>query len=41
MSLMDGCLPASTVQELGQAIEGAQSVLWSMGLTGVHDGLRR
>ena len=41
MSLMNEALPEPTLQELVKAMEEAQSTLWSMGLTGVHDFDRR
>ncbi len=41
MSLMNACLPQATLEETVQAVEQAQPVLWSMGLTGVHDFDRR
>jgi hypothetical protein len=34
-------IPAATVDEIAEAVEKAQSILWKMGLTGVHDFDRR
>ncbi|NJC96995.1 MAG: amidohydrolase [Anaerolineae bacterium] len=41
MELVDGALPEPTDEEVANAIEKAQSILWRMGLTGVHDFDRR
>jgi hypothetical protein len=41
MELVSRCLPESTVSSLAQAFREAQPILWSMGLTGVHDFDRR
>ncbi len=41
MSLMNAGLPQATLEESVHAMEQAQPVLWSMGLTGVHDFDRR
>jgi predicted amidohydrolase YtcJ len=37
MSLASQALPPLTVEDVATAIEGAQSLLWRMGLTGAHD----
>lgn len=36
-SLVYDLIPAPTVQQVSDAIANAQSILWRMGLTGVHD----
>ncbi|MGA7193923.1 MAG: amidohydrolase [Anaerolineales bacterium] len=41
MQLVGDIVPAPTLQELAHAMEKAQSILWKMGLTGVHDFDRR
>ncbi len=41
MQLMDGMVPAPNIEGLAHIIEKAQSILWKMGLTGVHDFDRR
>jgi predicted amidohydrolase YtcJ len=41
MALMDRVLPEPGLEEIAAAIEGAQPILWKMGLTGVHDFDRR
>ena len=41
MELVDSVIPEPTVDEVANAIEKAQSILWRMGLTGVHDIDRR
>jgi len=41
MSLVDSILPEPSVEEIADAIEKAQPILWKMGLTGVHDFDRR
>jgi len=41
MELVGGAIPASTIDEIADAIEKAQPLLWKMGLTGVHDFDRR
>lgn len=41
MELVGEAVPESTIQELADAIEKAQPILWKMGLTGVHDFDRR
>lgn len=41
MELVDGIIPTSTVEEVADAIDKAQPILWKMGLTGVHDFDRR
>jgi predicted amidohydrolase YtcJ len=41
MELVGDVIPASTIYEIANAIEKAQSILWKMGLTGVHDFDRR
>ena len=37
MELLDDALPAVTLEQVVKAIQAAQSLLWKMGLTGVHD----
>jgi len=37
VELVQRCIPQPGVQEVAQAIQQAQSTLWRMGLTGVHD----
>ncbi|WP_299026431.1 amidohydrolase [uncultured Thermanaerothrix sp.] len=37
VELVQRCIPQPGVQEVAQAIQEAQSALWRMGLTGVHD----
>jgi len=39
--LVSHAIPESTASELESAIEKAQSILWKMGITGVHDFDRR
>ncbi|GAB4455706.1 MAG: amidohydrolase [Anaerolineales bacterium] len=41
MSLASEVIPAPTLQQIAEAIEQAQPILWRMGLTGVHDFDRR
>ena len=41
MELVGNVIPASTIEEIANAIEKAQSNLWKLGLTGVHDFDRR
>ncbi len=41
MGLVSSRIPEPTIPEIEEAIERAQSVLWSMGITGVHDFDRR
>jgi predicted amidohydrolase YtcJ len=41
MELVDRVIPEATVDEIAKAIEKAQSILFKMGLTGVHDFDRR
>ena len=41
MELVGDAIPAATVEDVADAIERAQAILWKMGLTGVHDFDRR
>jgi predicted amidohydrolase YtcJ len=41
MELVESAIPEPTPNEIANAIEKAQSILWKMGLTGVHDFDRR
>ncbi|MBI4762727.1 MAG: amidohydrolase [Chloroflexota bacterium] len=41
MSLASDVIPAPSLQQIAEAIERAQPILWRMGLTGVHDFDRR
>jgi hypothetical protein len=41
MELVGKVIPEATIQEIANAIEKAQPILWKMGLTGVHDFDRR
>jgi predicted amidohydrolase YtcJ len=41
MALVNAAVPEATLAELEAALEKAQSVLWKMGITGVHDFDRR
>ena len=41
MELVGGMIPEPTIGEIAEAMEKAQSILWKMGLTGVHDFDRR
>ncbi|MEO8355010.1 MAG: amidohydrolase family protein [Chloroflexota bacterium] len=41
MELVGSAIPESTIQDVANAIEKAQPILWKMGLTGVHDFDRR
>jgi predicted amidohydrolase YtcJ len=41
MRLVESAIPEPTVDEIADAMEKAQSILWKMGLTGVHDFDRR
>jgi predicted amidohydrolase YtcJ len=41
MELVSRIIPEPTVQEVANAIEKAQPILWRMGLTGIHDFDRR
>ena len=41
MELVGDVIPQSSIDEIANTIEKAQSILWKMGLTGVHDFDRR
>jgi predicted amidohydrolase YtcJ len=41
MGLVEETIPEPTIQDVADAIEKAQPILWKMGLTGVHDFDRR
>ena len=41
MELVSAIVPEPTISEIADAMEKAQSILWKMGLTGVHDFDRR
>ena len=41
MEMVNRCLPEPSVSSVAQAFREAQPILWSMGLTGVHDYDRR
>jgi hypothetical protein len=41
MELVGNLVPSPTVEEIANAMEKAQPILWRMGLTGVHDFDRR
>ena len=41
MELVSNIIPAPTIQEIANAMEKAQPILWKMGLTGIHDFDRR
>ena len=41
MQLIGDIVPTPSIEELAHAIQKAQSILWRMGLTGVHDFDRR
>ena len=41
MELLGNVIPASTIEEIANAMEKTQPILWKMGLTGVHDFDRR
>src|SRR5215213_7814062 len=41
MELVGNAIPQSSIEEIANAIEKAQAILWKMGLTGVHDFDRR
>ncbi|HSD82770.1 MAG TPA: amidohydrolase [Anaerolineae bacterium] len=41
LELVAAVIPAPTVTEIADAMEKAQSILWKMGLTGIHDFDRR
>ena len=41
MELVGDVIPEPTIAEIADAMEKAQSILWKMGLTGVHDFDRR
>ena len=41
MELVGNLIPSPTVEEIANAMERAQPILWRMGLTGVHDFDRR
>ena len=41
MEFVSNVIPAPTVNEIAEAIERAQSFLWKMGITGIHDFDRR
>jgi len=41
MEMVGNVIPASTIEEITNAMEKAQPILWKMGLTGIHDFDRR
>jgi predicted amidohydrolase YtcJ len=41
MGLIENVVPEPSIEEIANAIEAAQPILWKMGLTGVHDFDRR
>jgi predicted amidohydrolase YtcJ len=41
MELVSAVIPEPTITEIAEAMEKAQSILWKMGLTGIHDFDRR
>ena len=41
MELVGNILPSPTIEEIANAMEKAQPILWKMGLTGIHDFDRR
>ncbi len=41
MGLVDSTIPEPSINDIEQAIQKAQPILWKMGLTGVHDFDRR
>ena len=41
MELVGDVIPEPSIAEIAEAVEKAQSILWKMGLTGVHDFDRR
>jgi len=41
MELVSNIIPESSINEIAEAVEKAQSILWKVGLTGVHDFDRR
>lgn len=41
MSLVSSIIPKPTISKVEEAIESAQKILWSMGITGIHDFDRR
>ena len=41
MELVGNIVPAASIDEIAEAIERAQPILWKMGLTGIHDFDRR
>ena len=41
MGLVGGVVPEPTINDIEQAIQKAQPILWKMGITGVHDFDRR
>ncbi|MBL8101239.1 MAG: amidohydrolase [Anaerolineales bacterium] len=41
MGLVGSVIPEPTINDIEQAIQNAQSILWKMGITGVHDFDRR
>src|SRR5688572_24725472 len=41
MELVGDVIPEPTIDEIAEAMEDAQSILWKMGLTGIHDFDRR
>ncbi len=41
MMLVENIIPEASIQEIANAIEIAQPILWKMGLTGIHDFDRR
>jgi predicted amidohydrolase YtcJ len=41
MELVSSAIPSSSIEDIANAMEKAQTILWKMGLTGVHDFDRR
>ena len=41
MGLVSNVVPAASINDIEQAIQKAQSILWKMGITGIHDFDRR
>ena len=41
MELVGEAIPAATINDIANAMEKAQQILWKMGLTGIHDFDRR
>ena len=41
MGLVSTVVPAASINDIEQAIQKAQSILWKMGITGIHDFDRR